>query len=63
VVPGDDRVACQHCPARVRYAGSPSLAWIDDDASDSSGLLWCLPAADTRQAIWHKPMPTVRISR
>lgn len=57
VVPGDDRVACQHCPARVQFTGAPALAWIDPDAKDQATILFCAPQ------IWHKPMPTVRLAR
>lgn len=64
VVPGDGRVACQHCPARIEFSGEPALTWIDPDAADAPGVLWCVAGnGDTRAAIWHKPMPTVRVDR
>ena len=63
VVPGDGRVACQHCTARVEFSGAPALTWIDPDSVDAAGVLWCTRATDVREAIWHKPMPTVRVDR
>jgi hypothetical protein len=62
VVPGDGRVACQHCPARIQFTGAPELTWIDPDG-DRSGFWWCVPATDVRAAIWHQPMPRVRADR
>lgn len=62
VVPGDGRVACQHCPARVEFSGEgPTAAWMDPDAASPDRVLWCTPATSVRVAIWHKPMPTVRL--
>lgn len=61
VYPGDDRVACQHCTARVKFTGEPEQAWIDPDG-DRSTFWWCVPATDVREAIWHAPMPSVRVS-
>lgn len=51
VVPGDGRVACQHCTARICLSVSPANAWIDLDATDSDKILWCEPATDVRAAI------------
>jgi hypothetical protein len=66
VVPGDDRVACQHCPARVMLVTvdlavpgpyGPNLAWTNPDSYTPEQTFWCTPG------IWHKPMPTVRVTR
>lgn len=58
----EERVPCQHCPARIQFTGEgPAAAWIDPDAADSSRILWCVPATDVRDAIWHKPMPSVQV--
>lgn len=54
VVPGDDRVACQHCPARIKPTSVGE--WIDPDAV-TGWIAWCRPG------MRHKPMPTVRAAR
>lgn len=56
VVPGDGRVACQHCTARVRLIPTPGLGmtWVDQTAASPDRSIFC--AAGIR----HKPMPRVR---
>lgn len=59
VVPGDDRVVCQHCPARVRqvYVSTLGIVWFDPDAA-GTGVL-CTPGV----TIAHKPMPRIGATR
>lgn len=59
VIPGDRRVVCQHCPARIRFDGAPVYAWVDDYAAPGM-VLFC---ASGKTPIWHQPMPRVGASR
>lgn len=56
VVPGDGRVACQHCTARVEYRAVAG-GWVDPDSHDDGFKYCCSPD------VLHKPMPRVRADR
>ena len=51
MVPGDGRVACQHCYDRIRPGLDGSPVWV----GMTTGEMCFNPAVD------HKPMPTVRL--
>lgn len=56
VISGDDRVACQHCYARVAFTGGePTAAWIDQDAKNAADILFCAPG------LLHAPMPKIMV--